>query len=76
MKVGSNFTALPTCSTHKSDEHWRTATSWAPLDDPNFSLDPNDTWYNEAVDAPIMQDPAKAVAQPTKKKSKVAVSLH
>ena len=78
-KVGRNFTAPPTRTTHKSDEYWRTATSWAPLDDPNFALDPHDAWYNESVDAPIMQDadPAvEAVEQKNKLRSKVAVSLH
>jgi hypothetical protein len=79
MKVGRNFTAPPTRTTHKSDEYWRTATSWAPLDDPNFALDPHDTWYNESVDAPIMQDAAPAVeaaGQKNKLRSKVAVCLH
>lgn len=78
-KVGRNFTAPPTRTTHKSDEHWRTATSWAPLDDPNFALDPHDAWYNESVDTPIMQEPdpaLEAAEQEKKPRSKVAVSSH
>ena len=52
--------------------------SWAPLDDPNFALDPNDALYNEAVDAPVMQvvDSAEVVGQQKKERSKVAVGLH
>lgn len=75
MKVGSGFMAPQTRITHKSDEHWKTAASWAPLDDPNFALDPNDVLYNEAVEAPVMQVPAEVVAQ-QKKRSKVAVGLY
>jgi hypothetical protein len=78
-KVGRNFTAPPTRTSHKSDEYWRATTSWAPLDDPNFALDPHGAWYNESVDAPIMQDadPAvETVEQKNKLRSKVAVSLH
>jgi hypothetical protein len=49
------------------------------LDNPNFALDPHDAWYNESVDAPIMQDadPAlEAAEQKNKLRSKVAVGLH
>ena len=77
LKVGRNFTSPPTRTSHISDEIWRTATLWAPLDDPNFALDPHDTWYNESVDAPIMQagHAVDATEQKNKQRSKVAVGF-
>ena len=76
-KVGSNDFRPATRTIHKPDEHWRKATSWAPLDDPNFALDPSDEWYNEAVEAPVMHvpEPGAAVAQ-KRKRSKASVSMH
>ncbi len=62
----------------KSSEEWRTTTSWAPLDDPGFGLDPDGDWYDEALDAHVMQDdppPAIGLAESKKKvRSKVSVS--
>jgi hypothetical protein len=72
IKLGLGFKAPPLRVSHKSDEQWRAATSWAPLDDPNFGLDSNDACYDEVVDA---VGPAEAVVEQKKKRSKVAVSL-
>ena len=62
--------------TQKSNEHWRVASSWGPLDDPDFGLDSDEALYNEAVDAPVMQNTNPPVTFGTKKsKSKTSVSL-
>jgi hypothetical protein len=75
IKIGSQkFTASPTRVTQKSNKHWRVATSWGPLDNPDFALDPDGALYNEAVDASIMQDTPVTVGMKNAR-SKVSVSL-
>lgn len=32
---------------------WTVGSSWAPEDDPELSLDPNDEWFNEAIEADV-----------------------
>lgn len=32
---------------------WTIGSSWAPEDDPELSLNPNDEWYNDAIDADV-----------------------
>jgi hypothetical protein len=62
---------------HASDKAWMTATSWGgPPDDPELALDPNGDWYDEMVDAEVMEqtDVNPVVALPKKKRSKVSVS--
>jgi hypothetical protein len=78
MKIGSQkFTSSLKRVTQKSHKLWRGAASWGPLDNPDFALDSDGALYDEAVDAPIMQDanpPAVTVGMKNAK-SKVSVSL-
>jgi len=64
---------------HTSDPTWTTATSWEPLDDPEFALDPSGEWYDDVVSGEVMEgnDDIPMAALPKrqkKKKSKVSVS--
>ncbi|PPR04539.1 hypothetical protein CVT26_002506 [Gymnopilus dilepis] len=57
-RTGLNTTAsVPTAPfIQKTEEAWIAATSsWAPLDDPEYALDPDGLWYDDILD----QDPLK-----------------
>ncbi|KAJ3500320.1 hypothetical protein NLJ89_g9853 [Agrocybe chaxingu] len=77
IRVGpKTTTALPARTVQKSDAQWRSVTTWAPLDDPEFALDPDGDWYDEAVEASVMEDkvtPTIDLSKPRKKvRSKVS----
>jgi hypothetical protein len=56
IKIGSQtFRSPPKRTTQKSNELWRVATLWEPLDDPDFALDLDGTLYDNAVDTTVMQ---------------------
>jgi hypothetical protein len=74
LKIGRGFTALPVCTVQKSDEQWRAAATWAPLDDPEFALDSDEALYGEALEAPVMQVTPPVTYQ-KRAKSKVSVSF-
>ncbi|PPQ82319.1 LOW QUALITY PROTEIN: hypothetical protein CVT25_008447 [Psilocybe cyanescens] len=70
--------AQPTCI-HLSPEHvagaWEQVAFWSPPDDKNFALEPDEGWYNETLEAEVMEDlQPLPTAKPKKKKSVVAVS--
>jgi len=65
-------------TTQKSSK-WMTATSWAPSDDPEYALDPDGAWYDEAVDGHVMEDVRPItleVAKKKKKRSRISVGIH
>lgn len=79
LRVGPNLATAPAERVaQKSDNQWNSATSWIPLDDPNFALDPDGTWYDEVVEADVMRNLECTGVDPslktTKSKSKVSVS--
>ncbi|KAF8069293.1 hypothetical protein FPV67DRAFT_1415377 [Lyophyllum atratum] len=47
---------------------WLVGSRWEPEDDMELALDPNGDWYDEALDAPVMEDPPTHKVQPKKKK--------
>ena len=47
---------------------WTIGSSWAPEDNLEFSLDPDDGWYNEALEADIVDTEDKDVVIHEKKK--------
>ena len=77
------LTAPAKCSPqHKADHQtWNSAASWLPVDNPQFALDPNGEWYDEAVYGVVMEDNPPSDGPPTatqpKKQlqSKVSVGL-
>jgi len=72
VKAGANlYTAPAVCTVTRSDKLWNTTTSWAPSDDPEFALDPDSVWYDEAVEGPVMSENR----QPKKKKAKSNISV-
>jgi hypothetical protein len=75
LKVGKGFTASPMRTVQNSNEQWRAAVKWAPLDDPQFALDPNEVLYGEALEAPVMKDVDPPVTHQKRVKSKVSVSF-
>ena len=58
------------------DTTWDSTTSWAPFDDPDYALDADGVWYNDTLEAGVMDDiSAQHVSLPQKKKqSRVSVS--
>ncbi|KAJ3484960.1 hypothetical protein NLJ89_g11941 [Agrocybe chaxingu] len=61
-----------------STNAWDSVRTWVPPDDPTFALDPDDgAWYDEAVEADVMEDsrPPPDETQ-RKKKSKVSKRPH
>lgn len=78
MKIGyQKFMSPPKRTTQKSNEHWKVAITWGPLDDPDFALDLDGTLYDEAIDTPVMQNTVPPVTEvgTKKEKSKTSVSL-
>lgn len=72
IKIGyQKFMSPPKRITQKLNEHWKVATSWGPLDNPEFALDLDGALYDEAVDTMVMQN-----TNPLKnEKSKTSVCL-
>lgn len=53
---------------------WEELTSWNPPDDTNMALDPDEDLYNQALDAPVMDEqPLVPVVKKKKKRSLVSV---
>ncbi|PPQ81057.1 hypothetical protein CVT25_014571 [Psilocybe cyanescens] len=56
---------------------WEQVTFWSPPDDKNFALEPDEGWYNETLEAEVMEDlQPPPTAKPKKKKSMVARRPH
>lgn len=74
-QVGSTTYTAHAERSAQPDTSWDSTMSWAPLDDPNYALDADGTWYNDTLQADIMDDilPQQAPL-PKKKKSRVSVS--
>jgi len=50
---------------------WNSAATWVTPDDPEFALDPDSQWYDEAVEADLGEQRERPAATSTKKKRKV-----
>jgi len=86
VRVGNEFLNVPVEREpqHAADRTWSEASTWLSPDDPQFALDPNGDWYDEAVECDIMaQDESAGFVESSnssakKKKrvrSKASVSL-
>lgn len=75
-RVGNNLRTAPLArTTHHETPSWTTATSWAPVDDSEFALDPGDgSWYNEVVEADVMEEFSPEALKKRYIRSKVSVS--
>lgn len=74
-RLGPNLATAPAAQlTQKSDEQWKTVTSWMPLDDAKLVLDPNGAWYDEAVEGEVMEGNAGPSAPKKQARSRVSVS--
>lgn len=67
-----------TATLKRDSEHaagaWEDVESWVTPDDPNFALDPNGTWYEEAVEAEVMNEsPVPVPKKRVYKRSRVSV---
>ncbi|KAJ3501027.1 hypothetical protein NLJ89_g9529 [Agrocybe chaxingu] len=72
-RVGNDVLTASTCRTEQeSTGLWSTATSWAPLDDPEFALDPTSEQYERVVEADVMAG-IDEIVPPKKAKSRVSV---
>jgi len=70
-------TILPQLVAQPATDSWATLTSWSPPDNPNFALDLDGAWYDDAVDTHIMEDVGLQASPKKRKKpcSMVSVSL-
>lgn len=53
---------------------WDAIPSWEPPDDLQFALDPDRAAYDDAIDAPVMNENVEPVVKSKKKRSLVSVS--
>jgi hypothetical protein len=64
---------------HEAADAWNDALTWLPMDDPDYALDPDGDWYDEALGGDVMsQNEATPVTIAQKKKrvrSTVSVRL-
>ena len=56
LRVGNNFLTAPAecVPQHEADSAFDSASDWLPIDNPQFALDPDGTWYDEAVTGDVM----------------------
>ena len=85
IRIGNELLTAPAerSPQHEADNHtWNSASSWLPVDDPQFALDPDGEWYDEAVYGGVMEDNSPSDGLPTatqpkrRPRSKVSVRLH
>jgi len=64
-RVGNESLSIPgeRVPLHQADLTWDSAPSWLPIDDPQYALDPDGEWYDEAVGCDVMAEDSSA--QPT-----------
>ena len=76
-RLGPNLATAPAERlTQKSDERWKTVTSWLPLDDPEFALDPDGAWYDEVVEGDVMvEESVPPLFSKKKKQARSRVSV-
>ena len=75
-QVGSTTHSAHAERSAQPDTSWDSTASWAPFDDPNYALDANGMWYNNTLEADIMDNISaqQAPLPQKKKKSRVPVS--
>ncbi|KAF9543143.1 hypothetical protein CPC08DRAFT_649982 [Agrocybe pediades] len=75
-RVGNNTVTAATSrvSTHVSGS-LDAVESWSPPDDPNYALENDGEWYDEAVEAPILEEPRVIQLEVPKKKKKSLVAV-
>lgn len=77
-KIGNDTltAALPRTTEHAAGA-WEEVEEWVTPDDPEFALDPNGAWYEEALEADVMTETSLPVPKKKKyKRSRVSVSPH
>ena len=80
VRVGRESLSVPTerliqC---EADETWHSASSWLPIDDPQYALDPDGEWYDEVLEGEVMDnidDHSTATAAKGKKPIRSGVSV-
>jgi hypothetical protein len=76
--MGNGVVTLTSRDVQFTSDSWKETSSWVPIDDPEYGLDPDGDWYDEVVVMPIMPDepvgPSDKPRKNKKRKSLVAVS--
>ena len=77
LRVGNDILTAPASrEVQFTSDSWQDASSWAPVDDPEYALDPDGEWYDEVVEMPVLHDePVLVSEKPTKKRKKSQVSV-
>lgn len=73
-RTAFNHTAAVDLGSFPVPSPWTMGSSWAPEERDDFSLDPNDEWYDEAVEADI-GDVMEHIAIPKGKKKRSQASV-
>ena len=65
-RVNNNLRTVPTERSphHETDQAWSSASNWLLVDDPEYALDPDREWYDETLEAGVM-DTAVPVENPS-----------
>ena len=75
-QVGSTTHTAHAERSAQPNASWDSTTSWAPFDDPNYALDVDEGWYNDTLEADVMDDISTQRAPlPPKKKKQSRVSV-
>ncbi|KAF8057953.1 hypothetical protein FPV67DRAFT_1676638 [Lyophyllum atratum] len=75
IRVGNSSRVIESQrSPQRGRTSWSVGSHWMPEDNTELALDPNGDWYDEALDAPVMEERPSPQVQPKKKKKHTKVS--
>jgi len=74
-RIGTESLSIPGewIPLHTADLAWDFAPSWLPINDPQYALDPDGEWYDEAVGCDIMAEDDSAMKKKARVRSKTSV---
>jgi hypothetical protein len=78
-RVSNNVRTAPTerLPQHDIDHAWNSASNWLPIDDPEYALEPDGEWYDDALEADVMDPPIRvdALSSTAQKKKRIRSNL-
>ena len=86
IQVGNELLSIPAeqVPQHETDSSWDLASDWLPIDDPQYALDTDGEWYDDALERDIKENseshpedtcPGTAANKKTWTRKRVSVSL-
>ena len=78
-RVSNNVRTVPTerLPQHDIDHAWNSESNWLPIDDPEYALEPDGEWYDDALEADVMDPPIRveALSSTAQKKKRIRSNL-